>query len=207
MPTFLEVANECLLLVGEREVTAFNNPPARKARLALLRAVNLCHQLHSWRFLRQSVQTSTLSQWVGNVATIVAFRDVLGVYSGTTQLRQTNPQAIRRETVQGLVLGVPQYYSALGENTVSVFPNPSDTAKLAMVFDIVAQPTLPSLPGDEFAYPVYFTSLCKVYAQYVLHLTHTTDMASADATQREFELLVHMTRTNDSLLTISNMSA
>lgn len=209
MATFLAEANEVLLMVGEREVASFTSPTGKKTRLALRRAINMCAMLHSWRFLRMRVQPSSLIQWSNSTVTLPPFTDLLGVNLGINNLSQGNPRGLVNLTnlsTPSVAIGTPTTYSIIGDNQVIVWPMPSDVDKLLLTFDIVAIPTLPSLPTDEFAFPSYFTALCSLYAQYVMHLTHTTDLAAADATMREFEMTVQTARTKYSLMSTSNMA-
>lgn len=197
--TLLAACNEALLMVGEREVTNFSSPVGRKARLALRRAQNFVGTLHAWRHLRA---TSTTPNWVGAVATPPPFHSVYQVYyqqSPTTAiaLKSLSPSQMRYKRETDTSLGIPRYYAVVGEGQVEFYPQPTPAMQPLIEFTLRLKSTIASEPTDLLEGPDGYTDLVTLYAQVVLHRTHTTDLNSAEATAREFETSVHMYRTLD----------
>lgn len=206
MPTLLESCNEVLLQVGEREVVNFSSVVGKKVRLAYRRAQNFVGVLHAWRHLRATVTTTN---WVGGLATLSAFSSVYQVFytQGTSAFALTpvNPMLIAARVEQSPITGIPTMYCITGENTVQLYPTPT-TAMLPLIdFYVRLRPTIASAPTDVLQGVDSYVELCSLYAQVVMHRTHTTDLAAAQATMREFETSIHMYRSRDNLQEVSFM--
>lgn len=202
MPLLLTACNEALLQVGEREQSDLSTPVGKKARLAIRGAIDMCATMHAWRFLRQTVITTN---WLNGVVTLPPFKELYQVTSGNILLTPTNPAALLNRLAQSPVIGIPSRYCVTGDNQVTVYPEPSLADKNAMQFRLLLEPTLPSLATDDIVVPTPFYELVVLYAQIILHRTHTTDLASAEAAQRDFEIRMHLSRTRDNLQTVSNL--
>lgn len=202
MPTLLEACNEALLMVGEREVTNFNSPLGKKVRLAYRRAQNFVGLLHAWRHLRATVQ-APLSSWVNDVVTLVPFTQVYHAHYNGFELYPINPDTLSYKARNGPITGVPQYYAVVGENTVQLYPQPSDTDKPLLKFSLLLRPTIASNAADELQGPDAYNELVTLYTQVILHRTHTTDLNAAESTVREFETSIHMYRSHDVLQAVS----
>lgn len=206
MATLLEACNEVLLQVGEREVVNFSSVVGKKVRLAYRRAQNFVGVLHAWRHLRVAVITTN---WVGGVATLSNFSSVYQVFytQGTSAISLTpiNPMTLYSKFEQSPQTGIPRYYCITGENTVQLYPTPTTAMQPLIDFYVRLRPTVASAPVDVLQGTDAYVELCTLYAQVVMHRTHTTDLAAAQATMREFETSVHMYRTRDNLQEVSFM--
>lgn len=200
MPTLLEAVNEVLLQVGEREVSSFSSPVARKARLAIRRAQNFVGTLHQWRHLRATVSPS---RFVGDICTLPPFLTIYSVYRGTQALQPINLDAIIYKVNTANSAGNPRYYSIVGENSVLIYPSPTPTEQTQIRVSLLLDATVASNPADVLEGPDGYVDLVTLYAQVVMHRIHTTDLNAADATAREFETSVHMYRTLNVIQPIS----
>ena len=206
MPSLLEACNEVLTQVGEREIPNFSTTVGKKVRLAYRRSQNFVGCLHAWRHLRVAVTTAN---WVGGVATLPPFQSLYQVFhsQGPTAyaLAPVNPQLITSRIEQSPLIGTPRMYCIIGEGTVLVYPTPTVAMLPLIDFYVLLRPPIASAPVDVLAGPDSYVELCTLYAQVVMHRTHTTDLAAAQATMREFETSVHMYRTRDNLQEVSFM--
>ena len=206
MPNLLEACNEVLLQVGEREVANFSTNVGTKVRLAYRRSQNVVGVLHAWRHLRVAVTTTN---WVGGVATLTPFQSLYQVFHtqgvSAYALSAANPQLITSRIEQAPIIGVPRMYCVIGEGTVLVYPTPTALMLPLIDFYVLLRPTIANAPVDVLAGPDSYVELCTLYAQVIMHRTHTTDLAAAQATMREFETSIHMYRTRDNLQEVSYM--
>jgi hypothetical protein len=206
MPTLLESCNEVLLQVGEREVSGFTSSVGKKVRLAYRRAQNFVGVLHAWRHLRVTVTTTN---WVGGLATLPPFQSVYQAFftQGTTAYNLTplNPTALNYRLEQAPQTGIPRYYCIEGEGNVRLYPTPTPAMLPFIDFYLLLRPPVASNPADVLSGPDSYVELCTLYAQVIMHRTHTTDLNASQATMREFETSVHMYRTRDNLQEVSFM--
>lgn len=206
MPTLLESCNEVLIQVGEREVPNFTSSVGKKVRLAYRRAQNFVGVLHAWRHLRVTVTTTN---WVGGLATLPPFQSLFQVFltQGTTAypLACLNPSALSYKLEQAPQVGIPRFYCIEGENTIRLYPTPTPAMLPFIDFYLLLKPTIASNLADVLAGPDSYVELCTLYAQVVMHRTHTTDLNASQATMREFETSIHMYRTRDNLQEVSFM--
>jgi len=202
MPTLLDACNEVLLMVGEREVSNFTTPIGKKVRLAYRRAQSFVGVLHAWRHLRSTTQV-VLSSWVNDVATLPPFLTVYTASYNGYEIRSINPETLKYKARVAPATGVPQYFSVVGEDQVQLYPQPSATDKPLIRFSLLLKPTIASAPTDVLQGPDMYNDLVTLYAQVIMHRTHTTDLNAAEATAREFETSIHMYRTSEVLQPIS----
>lgn len=206
MPTLLESCNEVLLQVGEREVANFTSSVGKKVRLAYRRAQNFVGVLHAWRHLRVTVTTTN---WVGGTATLSPFQSVSQVFytqgMSAYNLTPINPMLMTSKFEQSPLTGIPRYYCITGENTVQLYPAPTLAMQPLIDFYVSLRPTIASLPTDVLQGTDSYVELCTLYAQVIMHRTHTTDLNASQATMREFETSIHMFRTRDNLQEVSFM--
>ena len=206
MPNLLEACNEVLLQVGEKEVANFSSNAGKKVRLAYRRAQNFVGVLHAWRHLRVTVTTTN---WVGGLSTLPNFSSLYQAFytqgSSAISLTPVNPMLINTKIEQAPLTGIPRYYCITGENTVQLYPTPTAAMQPFIDFYVRLRPTIASFPADVLQGTDAYVELCTLYAQVVMHRTHTTDLAAAQITMREFETSVHMYRTRDNLQEVSFM--
>jgi hypothetical protein len=209
MPTLLEACNEVLLMVGEREVPNFSSPVGKKVRLSLRRAQFFVGTLHPWRHLRAKT-TPSLADWVGDVVTLAPFSVIYSSHhaplpSQSYEVQQINPETLQYKARNAPIVGIPQYYSVVGENKVQVYPQPTDTMKAQMTFSLLTKAQIASAPTDVLQGPDGYNELIVLYAQIVMHRCHTTDLNAAESTAREFETSIHMYRSLDVAQQVSYM--
>jgi hypothetical protein len=197
MATLLEACNEVLIMIGEREVTNFASPLGKKVRLAYRRAQQFVGILHQWRHLRATV---TPSSWLNDTATFTPFTTIYnGVYAPSATLRYelhpVNLETLCHKARISPLTDIPSYYSIAGENKVQLYPQPTVAMQPSISFDVLLKPTIASNPTDVLEGPDSYLDLVTLYAQIVMHRTHTTDLNAAEATLREFETSIHMYRT------------
>ena len=206
MPTLLESCNEVLIQVGESEQASLNSSVGKKVRLAVRRAQNFVGVLHAWRHLRVTVTTTN---WVGGLATLPPFQSLFQCFytQGTTAypLASINPSALNYKLEQAPQVGIPRFYCIEGEGVVRLYPTPTPAMLPLIDFYILLRPPIASNPADVLAGPDSYVELCILYAQVIMHRTHTTDLNASQATMREFETSVHMYRTRDNLQEVSFM--
>lgn len=184
----------------------FNTVVGKKVRLAFRRSQNFVGALHAWRHLRV---TATTTNWVGSVATLPPFQSLYQVFHtqgvSAFSLTPINPMLMASRVEQAPIIGVPRAYCIVGENTVQLYPAPTALMFPLIDFYLLLRPTIASFPVDVLAGPDSYVELCSLYAQVIMHRTHTTDLAAAQATMREFETSIHMYRTRDNLQEVSYM--
>lgn len=200
--TLLETCNEALLQVGEREQPSLTAPTGKKARLAVRSAIDICARMHAWRFLRVIASTTN---WLNSVGTLPPFQELYQASNGTQLLYLTSPEAIQNHVIRNPEVGLPLYCSVIGENQVMVYPLPAAAVLNAIQFRLLLQPTIPDIATDVLNFPAPFFELVDLYTQVILHRTHTTDLASAEAALRDFEVRMHMHRTRDNMQHVSNL--
>ena len=202
MPTLLETANEALIQVGEREVATLTSAIGKKARLAVRNAQQFIGTLHQWRHLRASV-TTTPAAFTGDTASIAPFSRVFRGYVGTLALQNLNLNSISYKVNTSPLTGSPVYYSIKTESKVQFYPSPTVTDQSKILLDVLLKPTIATNATDTLEGPDDYVALVGLYAQVILHRTHTTDLAAAEATAREFETRVHMYRSLNVIQSVS----
>lgn len=206
MPTtsLLIACNEVLLNVGELEVSDFTTPVGKKARLAYSSAIRAVSSLHAWQHLQATV--SALSWNVeGDTATLTPIQELYSVSLGTDVLRSVGFDELYERDIRIAATATPLYYARAEQNSVLLYPTPSVADRPNLKFRVLLQPTVPSLPGDNFTLPDDFYDLVHIYAQMLMHRNHTTDLQAAQACQSEFELRTHMVRTRQTSQVVGNM--
>lgn len=207
MPTLLEACNEVLLMVGEREVSSLSTPLGKKVRLALRRAQSFVGILHAWRHLRA---TTISASWVNDVATLTPFHTVYSVsYKPSTlvsyELKSINPETLEYKARNAPLSSIPDYYAVVGENKVQLYPAPTAVMQPLISFDVLLKPTIASAATDVLQGSDNYNDLVTLYAQVIMHRSHTTDLNAAESTLREFETSTHMYRSLDVLQSVSFM--
>lgn len=202
MPTMLESVNEALIQVGEREVPNFTSSVGRKARLAVRNAQQFVGLLHQWRHLRASITTAPAA-FVADIATIAPFSRVFQAYVGTLALQDINPGTLSHKKNTAPITGTPNYYSIVGESKIQFYPTPLLVDQSKILLDVMLKPTIGSNTTDTMEGPDDYVSLVTLYAQVILHRTHTTDLNAAESTAREFETRVHMYRSLNVIQSVS----
>jgi hypothetical protein len=201
MTTFLDLVNEVLLQVGEREVPNFSSAVGRKAKLAVRGAVIFCQHQHDWRFTNTTL-TVDLPGWSNGTATLSDMRRLHSVYLDNFPLRRVSSHDYYPADTGA---GVPNCYAIVGENQVRLWPIPSDAIKPTVQFNVSTSLSIPVNETDVLNYPESFKEILSLYAQASMHRTHTTDMAALDACLRSFELLIHTYRSSEQRSTTANM--
>lgn len=204
MTTLLELVNDSLLMVGEREVPNFESSVGRKGRLAVRNAQQFVGILHQWRHLRAIINT-TPESFVGGTATIAPFSRIFSAFVGTLALQCAQPRTMQYKVATGPLVSTPEYYSIAGESSVEFYPTPTLLDQSRITLHVLLKPTIASNTTDTLEGPAEYVDLVSLYAQVVLHRTHTTDLNAAEATAREFETRVHMYRTLNVMQSISFM--
>jgi hypothetical protein len=193
MPSFLDQTNDLLLTVGELPVSDFDGYVARKAVLAFQQALCFVSTLYRWPHLRSEVVATS---WVGDtVANLPEFQSVMAVFL------QDNPKLKLPEvTYQKLQEGVlnsaatPTMWAHRDQRSIQFRPvDAANKAKLR--FYLLLAPTVPVNVSDNITLDAQFLQCVMLFAESILHRTHTTDLASANASLRQFEVEVQTLRT------------
>ena len=202
MPTLLEAANEALLMVGEREVSSLTSSVGRKARLAIRSAQQFVGILHQWRHLRVSL-TTTPAAFIADTATLAPFSRVFRAYVGTLDMSDINSGTMSYKANTTPLTGSPVYYAIKSESKVQFYPSPLVADQSRILLDVLLKPTIATNATDTLEGPDEYVGLVVLYAQVILHRTHTTDLNASESTAREFETRVHMYRTLNVLQPVS----
>ena len=195
MGTFLDQTNQLLVTVGELPVSDFEGFVARKAVLAFQQALTFVSSLYRWPHLRTEVVASS---WVGdNVAVLPAYQSVIAVFyedglSVKVKLGKTTYEDMQRYIYDAP--GIPRKWAH--RDQYSMLLQPTDAAsKLLVKFYLLLMPTIPTAISDNITLDPAFLQCVMLYAESILHRTHTTDLASANAVSRQFEVELQTLRT------------
>jgi len=193
--------------VGELEVTTLSpaTTVAKKAKIAIINSIDFIARIAHWPYFRQEV--AALS-WVAGVATVTPYQRVYEVVDTLTKyvLRSIHPVTIRDLTSEAAAVGIPIYYSIVGDNQVMLYPEPTALIKPEIRFRILVEPTMPTVDADVIALSPPLYQLAALYAQIRMHVAHTGDISTAEALSREFEMRVQHLRSQDVLQNTFNMS-
>lgn len=201
--TLLTACNEILLNVGETETSDLSAPHARKAKLAVQKALRSVASLHNWTYLQKVIQPSA---WLNGYATIVPCQDVYSVSVGTNLLVSVDIDSLYERAVKLPALnGTPTHFSRVDETTVLVYPEPSVDEKAILTMRVLLQQQVPELADDEFSLPVDVYDCVMIYAEMLMHRNHTTDSSAMQQCSQEFEMRLHNLRSRDTSQVVSNM--
>lgn len=202
----LQAVNRVLLDVGERQVTSFTSPAARKALSYLQDAFNDLQMFHQWEWLHGTV---VLEGWNGNKAEARNVRRIKNLFYNTATRRQpviyvNRLQFDRFHNSSGKAfddtdtITVPQYYTITNETDVLLSPYPTGSVNRAKVeVDAIKYLTPPSLETETFDIPERFMTPLYKRACYMMALRHLGDVNMASAFQAEFEQAINQFRTQE----------
>jgi hypothetical protein len=193
MPTFLDQTNDLLLTVGELPVSDFDGYVARKAVLAFQQALRFVSTLYRWPHLRSEVVPTS---WVGDtVANLPEFQSVIAVFlqdSPKIKLPEVTYQKLQEGILD--VADTPTMWAHRDQRSLQFRPVDA-TNKAKLRFYLLLAPTVPVNVSDNITLDAQFLQCVTLYAESILHRTHTTDLASANASSRQFEVELQTLRT------------
>jgi len=193
MPSFLSQTNELLITVGELPVDDFEGYVARKAVLAFQQALRFVSSLYRWPHLRSEVAATS---WVGDtVANLPEFQSVIAVFLSDTP-KLTLPKVTYERLQEGALnaVDVPSMWAYRDQRSLQFRPVDTDS-KAKLRFYLLLAPTVPVNVSDNITLDSQFLQCVMLYAESILHRTHTTDLASANASSRQFEVELQTLRT------------
>lgn len=207
MATLLEICNEVLSDIGENPVTYETHPVARKIFAAYKTSLRHVSSLYRWPHLLAE-RSPTL---VGDIGTFTAptiqyVIDAVYVESPTLRYRLSSEE--RRDlwaTARVCPTPVndtvkPQSWANYGVSQVRIYPPVPPLYANFLKFLVLDSPDIPvtltssiqvNLPDD-------FIQAVKYYTEFLMHMRHTADLASANAARSVFEEYVHMLRSRKS---------
>lgn len=198
--TFLEVANDVLLMAGERPIASLaSNPVARKVASCLSEAVLEIAILDDWSFTRDRI--SAIS-WSGDTANLGDVQRVIKVLYGDVASGLRNLRYLDSTLFDGVPVGGSVGYSGgwavAGYGAVRLRPEPTtDEEKNKIKFDVIRALVPPKQDSDRFPLPDRFMPLVTKRALYLFVLRHLDDTALAAQYNNEFEIMVQLLRNRE----------
>lgn len=193
MPSFLDQTNELLITVGELPVSDFEGYVARKAVLAFQQSLRFVSSLYRWSHLRSEVVATS---WVGDtVANLPEYQSVISVYFqdvGKKKLEEVTYQKLQEGALN--IPEAPCMWAHRDQRSL-LFRPVDNQSKNKLRFYLLLTPTVPVNVSDNITLDAAFLQCVMLYAEAVLHRTHTTDLASANAASRQFEVELQTLRT------------
>lgn len=203
--TLLELVNEVLLNIGERQVsTVVGNSvtyPALKTISSLKTALFKLEEASDWQFTKQ---TATASSWSTNAATVPEYTRILGVtHRLTGDVKELTPLSVSEFNLYTPQAGNPIYYLPLDETTVLFWPYPTVTEIQDEVrLELVSSLTFPTTDAGTFPVPEKFTQYLRHYAQGSMIENHLGDPNAAQIPYREAQqILDKLVLRNQSVVT------
>lgn len=194
MATTLQTINDLLTTVGELPAADIDGIVARKALLALQQSITFVSSLYRWPHLRTEVVSTS---WVGStVANLPAFQSVISVFLEDSKEKVLLGEATY-EDVQSHAFddaGAPTMWTHRDQRSL-LFPPVSLAFQPKVKFFLLLSPTIPINKNDEITLDPQFLQCVMLYAEQILHRTHTTDLASGAAAYRQFEVELQTLRT------------
>lgn len=210
--TFLQVINEVLLNVGERQVNSFDTPTATKAKQYVLESLKELETRDDWEFLRDVVVATSWSS--PGIATLPTYQRVHAVQytlpsAGSSVVNRVFVSFIDRPSFSRLnptpftnadTNYFPTTYTILDDARIQLYPYPNDTTTQGRVsFHITRSFTLPSLVGDTLPIPERLTPLVVRLASSLMAARHLDDADSAAMFRKEFEGSLSIVRAREQL--------
>lgn len=202
----LQAVNRVLLDIGERQVTSFTSPAARKAKAYLQDAFNDLQMFHQWEWL---YGTTVLQNWVENKAEILNARRIRNLLynTGTYRYPISYVDRITFDKYHSLsgtsfldtdTSTRPRFFTIENESQVRLTPYPSQTLNRAKVeADIIWYLQPPNDETDLFPIPERFMTPLYKRACYQMAIRHLGDANLASAFQAEFEQAVNQFRSQE----------
>ncbi|ASV43891.1 tail tube protein A [Cyanophage BHS3] len=188
--TLLEVANDVLLMAGERPTVSLNaNPVSRKVASCLREALLEVALLDDWSFLRSRVNALA---WTSNVADVGDVQRIVRVID-------TDGRTMPYVDVNDMDMGVggSRCWTVNGYGLVRFSFVPSDDERPNIRFDVIRALQPPNADGDTFPVPDRFMPLVTKRALYLFVLRHLDDAPMAAQYNNEFELMTQMIRNRE----------
>jgi hypothetical protein len=214
MATLLEVCNEVLVNIGENPVNYESHPVARKVFAAYKSALRHVSALYRWPHLVQeriaSNAVSGLVTLTPEVQQVLAVAWVLGAERYLLQPTGRLDLWSSTKVLDAPVITIsarPRNWAPFGSSQIRLFPQFSNTLITSVRILVLAHPTIPTtlLEPNQPVLPDDFVQAVMYYTEYLMHLRHTTDAASAGQTLSTFEQYVHMLRSRKSELLVSDI--
>jgi hypothetical protein len=214
MATLLEVCNEVLVNIGENPVNYESHPVARKVFAAYKSALRHVSALYRWPHLLQERAVTVITGGLVNLTPPV--QQVLGV-AWVEDSNQYLVQPAERvstwsaaKVLEPLIpsgAARPCYWSPYGASQVRLYPQFDSALIDNLRIFVLSYPVLPTvlLNATQVALPDDFLQAVMYYTEYLMHLRHTSDGASANQTLSTFEQYVHMLRSRKSELLVSDI--
>lgn len=189
--TFLEVANEVLLMAGERPTTSLtSNPVARKVASVLKESVLEIALLDDWAFTRERINALS---WVGGKADLGDVQRIVGVNYGKHPVLYLDP--IDFDIRIGV--GAP-VWTVDGYGSVRVSPEPlTGEDQLKYTFEVIKALVTPEDDNDTFPLPDRLMPLVTKRSLYLFVLRHLDDASLAAQYNNEFEMMVQLLRNRE----------
>jgi hypothetical protein len=214
MATLLEVCNEVLVNIGENPVNYESHPVARKVLAAYKSALRHVSALYRWPHL---LQERTVTSITGGLVTLTPpVQQVLGI-AWVTSVEQYLLQPQERinlwsaaKVLEPFVTAPsarPCYWSPYTDSQVRLYPQFSSTLVGNLRILVLNYPSVPVtlLGSAQVLLPDDFLQAVMYYTEYLMHIRHTADGASANQTLSTFEQYVHMLRSRKSELLSSDI--
>jgi len=206
--TLLEVINQTLLDIGERQVTAIVSPFAKKASQYVQEAVRDLQHLHTWEWLYDKILATT---WVNQVATLSNIQrieyvswDSTGFGGAYQRLNYVDPEIFDATIVPDGFVSTsetstrPIVWTMDSYNTARVNPYPTDSSGQArVVFYALRDMVPPTTTTGVFPVPEYIIPLVRKRAVYLMTVRHLEDAQSAQMIAQEFDQMLHQLRTRN----------
>lgn len=180
--TMLEVANQVLLSIGERTISAFGTPVGLKVRFAIQSAIRDLQNFHDFSWTKSRILATS---WSGNRATLDRTVRVFNVRASGSSSGTFSPLInVPWDDFDGMFSsssaeGIPEYWAWDGESTVVVYPTPTEDVQDLVYFYVSQVMTQPILPSDVLPIPERHLNLVLDRATYYMALTHLDDKTLA----------------------------
>lgn len=180
--TLLEVINQVLLNVGERELPNIANfVTARKALNSLKAAVNEINVSNDWLFLRDVVQADS---WVLNEATLPSHSKLLSVlasYDGASYYVVSQVPLVRFLMCSLIPFAtnrtIPEMYAVKNDAVVLLNPYPVEVEdRERLRFQILRRIEIPTTDGGFFNVPEEFIQLIVYKTSSLFATAHTGEL-------------------------------
>ena len=193
----IDAVNTVLESIGERKVTSFNSPVARKANQSVQEALVDIATSHDWDWLKDTILAISWLQdtaYIGDVQKVYAVsvgdstigtRLVPWVDKITYDVRPVTPMLATE------VYPYSSYYTQPKYGYISVNPYPTTSSQQAFYrFSVLKDIIPPSDLLDKFPLPSRFMPLVYYRAGFSMAMNHLDDADSAQMFARQYDTLL-----------------
>ncbi len=210
--TLIDAVNTVLESIGERKVTSFNSPVARKANQSVQEALIDISTSHDWDWLKENALAIS---WLQDTAYLGDIQKVYSVSIGDTTTGSRLIPWVDKTTydVRPLIpcleteqYPYSRYYTQPKYGYISVNPYPVTSEQQAFYrFSVLKDIIPPVAILDTFPVPARFMPLVYYRAAHSLAMNHLDDTDSAQMFARQYDIL--LTRLRDRERDIPQASA